>query len=132
MSTSVPVRELRVLFPRPFWTQQATYERAFYEQLATPITLSESEELAWLFGERRRLAETGTVSSDARFRTAEQRFRAPRVSWLYRAWRRRGDAAIWPAVSSTLADKMDRGDVGLRCERAIGSYMHLDDLAGTA
>jgi hypothetical protein len=124
--------ELRVLFPRPFWSEQAAYERAFYEQLASPISLSESEELAWLFGERRRLAETGTVSSDARFRTAEQRFRAPRFSWLYRAWRRSGDAAIWPAVSSTLADKMDRGDISLRCERVIGSYMHLDDLAGTA
>ena len=124
--------ELRVLLPRPFWSEQVAYERAFYEQLATPISLSESEELAWLFRERRRLAVTSIASSDARFRTAEQRFRAPRFSWLYRAWRRSGDAAIWPAMSSTLADKMDRGDVGLRCERVIGSYMHLDDLAGTA
>ena len=124
--------ELRVLLPRPFWSEQAAYERAFYEQLATPISLSESEELAWLFGERRRLAETGTATSDARFRTAEQRFRAPRFSWLYRAWRRSGDAAFWPALSRILADKMDRGDVRLRCDRVIGSYMHLDDLAGTA
>ncbi|MBP7621093.1 MAG: hypothetical protein KA745_09015 [Gemmatimonadales bacterium] len=124
--------ELRVLLPRPFWSEQAAYERAFYEQLATPISLSESQELAWLFGERRRLAETGTASSDARFRTAEQRFRAPRFSWLYRSWRRSGDAAFWPALSSILADKMDRGDVRLRCDRVIGSYMHLDDLAGTA
>jgi len=124
--------ELRVLLPRPFWAEQAAYERAFYEQLASPISFSESEELAWLFGERRRLAESGAASNDARLRAAEQRFRAPRFGWLYRAWRQGGDAAIWRAVSSTLADKVDRGDVGLRCERVSGLYMHLDALAGTA
>jgi hypothetical protein len=124
--------ELRVLFPRPFGSEQGAYERAFYEQLAAPITMSDSEELAWLFRERRRLADTGVASSDERLRAAEQRFRAPRFRCLYRAWRRKGDAVIWPTVSNTLADKVDRGDAVLRCEPVTGSYMHLDELIGTA
>lgn len=124
--------ELRLLFPRSFWGGRAAYERAFYEQLATPISLSEGEELAWLFRERRRLADAGSGSSDARFRAAVQRFRGPQFGCLYRAWRRGGDAVIRPAISTTLADMVDRGEAVLRCARVTGSYMHLDGLVGTA
>ena len=70
---------LRVLLPRPFWSERAAYEHAFHEQLATPTSLSESAELAWLFGERRRLAETGSAPTDVRLRAADQRFRSPSV-----------------------------------------------------
>ena len=80
----------------------------------------------------RSASDTGVASSDERFRAAEQRFRAPRFRCLYRAWRRRGDAVIWPTVSNTLVDKMDHGDAVLRCEPVTGSYMHLDDLVGKA
>jgi hypothetical protein len=41
-------------------------------------------------------------------------------------------AVIWPAVSNTLADKVDHGEAVLRCERVTGSYMHLHELVGTA
>ena len=124
--------QVRVLFPRALWAERPAYERAFYEQLAMPISLSESEELAWLFRERRRLAESGGASSEPRLREAERRFRAPRFRCLYRAWRRDGDSAIWPTVSAVLADKVERGEAVLQCDRVTGSYMHLDELIGTA
>jgi len=123
---------LRVLVPPQFDRVIPAYREAARQELISPVSMSDTEELRWFFGERRRREAEASDTPDRRFDEAAQRFRAPRFSSLYRAWGRDGSEVLWNASSSGLMDGFESGSASLEFVAVTRPYMRLTRLVGTS
>jgi hypothetical protein len=125
---SLPTWTVRLLVPRSRHGGFELYQRAFQEELATPVNPRLADELRWFF----RHGDTCVRGEEERFRRARRAFGAPRFRALRRAWLLAGDRAIDVAASSSLAESIARGDGRLECQELSRQYMHFAPLVETA
>ncbi len=104
------------------------YQRAFREELATPLHPQVASELRWFFG----AGEPTTTAERTRLRRARRAFGAPRFRALRRAWLVDGDRVVDVAMSTSLAEAIAREDGRLECHALPRQYFHLSPLVGTA
>jgi hypothetical protein len=123
---------IRLLVPRQLSKAALAYQHAAREHLASPLQPSAVTELGWYFGERKRLAEGGSVSDDKRFRSDASAFRAPRFQALYRHWQDAPTDALWMAHSNALADALDREFGRVEVVQLSRQYLHLSPLVEVA
>ena len=100
---------IRVLFPRSLSRSRDTYSKAAYELLATPLTLSERDDLTWFLRQQDVLASNASAAEAARWRAARRTFRGARFVALRRHWIAEGDRAIYLAASPISRDTLSRG-----------------------
>ena len=129
---ALPEWELRVLVPRHFDKAARAFASAATEELATPLGLSERDDLAWYFRQRQRLEEGLPAEDRERFKAAAQRFREPRFRALYRASKKTGNGALHAIVSRILADAISRQRGRVVTHVLPHLYQHLAPLVGTA
>lgn len=125
---SLPAWTVRVLIPASMTNAVRLYERAFHDQLASPLRLSTIDEVKWYF----RARQAPPAEADQRFGEATYAFGAPRFQALYRAWLERGDSVVEGTVSTVLADAIARGTGRLECHVSPYRYEHCLPLVGTA
>jgi hypothetical protein len=142
---------LRLLVPRPLARVAPLYEQAAHEHLATRLSPSAAEELAWFFRERQRRARQASepqaasaatastldstsppAGADGRFRDDTKAFGAPRFAALYRAWLAEGDPILWVARSVAVPDAVERGEGHVETVVLSRQYLHLSPLVGLA
>jgi hypothetical protein len=123
---------IRLLIPRQLSKAALAYQHAAREHLASPLRPSVVTELEWYFGERKGLAEGGSVSDDKRFRSDAIDFREPRFQALYRQWLDTPVDALWMAQSTLLADAIDREFGTVECVQLSRQYLHLSPLVDVA
>jgi hypothetical protein len=142
---------LRLLVPRPLVRVAALYEQAAREHLASRLSPSAAEELAWFFRERQRRARGASdrpiasaampsardhtsppTGVDRRFRDATKAFGSPRFAALYRAWLGEGDPVLWAARSGVVSDAVERGEGRVETVVLSRQYLHLAPLVGLA
>ena len=124
----LPSWTIRLLVSHHKTDAMPLYKAAFYEQLASPLRPSLTEDLRWYFRARR----SPPRDADERFDESVRAFRAPRFKALYRAWLERGDEVLDAAMSATLADAITRQLGELDCHVLPHRYLHLLPLVGTA
>jgi hypothetical protein len=129
---ALPRWTIRVLVPQPFAKAIPRFGQAAREELATPLSLSQSQDLQWWFRERRCRQSEGVTAADERSQLAAAAFRAPRFRVLYRLWQQHGDRAIWSAQSAVLRDALDRQTGRVEFIRLSHQYLHLSSLVGVA
>lgn len=129
---ALPEWELRVLVPRHIDEAASAFAAAATEELATPLGLTERDELGWYFRQRQRLEEGLPTEDAVRFKAAAQQFRAPRFRALYRASQKAGDGALHATVSRILADAISRRRGKVVTHVLPHHYQHLSPLVGTA
>lgn len=129
---ALPEWELRVMVPRHFDKAARVFTSAATEELATPIGLTERDDLKWYFRQRQRLEEGLPTEDPGRFNEAALRFRAPRYRALYRASKKSGDGALHAIVSRILADAISRRRGRVVTHVLPHFYQHLSPLVGTA
>ena len=125
---ALPAWTIRLLIPLHKRDAVPLHEAAFYEHFAAPLRPIVVEDLRWYFQARRRPPK----GSDERFDQAVRAFGAPRFQALYRAWLERGDSVLEGALSTTLADAIERKNGQLECLELPHRYGHLYSLVGTA
>jgi hypothetical protein len=129
---ALPRWMIRMLVPQPFVRAIPRFGQAAREELATPLSLSQSKELEWWFRERQRRQTNGLNPADERARLAAAAFRSPRFRVLYRLWQQHGDPAIWSAQSAVLRDALERQTGRVEFVRLAHQYLHLASLVGVA
>lgn len=120
---------IRLLVPRHLQAAATPYRDAFGQEIATPLGPSILTELRWFFHQR---GCDGPHTKDARYQRAARAFAAPRFAALYRAWLRRGDAALDEARSPVLSDALARQEARLDTHILPRAYNHLLPLVGTS
>ena len=123
---------IRLLFPRKLGKARLAYQHAAREHLATPLHPSVVETLAWLFPERKRLAEPGAAPASTRYLDASRSFKMPRYRALYRQWMEDPKNTLWMAGSPIVADAIDRGHGQVECVELSRQYLHLSPLVDVA
>lgn len=123
---------LRLLVPKPLVRVVPLYEQAASEHLATRLSPSAVEELAWFFRERQRRAKEPDASVDRRFRDNTKAFGAARFAALYRAWLADGDPGLWAARSVAVPDAVERAEGRVETVVLSRQYLHLAPLVGLA
>ncbi len=123
---------VRLLLPRQLSKARRAYLNAAREHLATPLHPSVVEALAWLFPERKRLAEPGAAPADARYLDASSAYRTPRYRALYRQWLDDPRNTLWMAGSPIVADAMARDHGRVECVELSRQYLHLSPLVDVA
>lgn len=124
----LPEWTIRLLVPRHKVDAVRLHERAFHEQLASPLRLSLVEDLRWYF----RARQDPTRREDERFDQAWLAFAPPRFQAIYRAWLERGEAVLDGTLSSTLADALARGAGAFETQVLPHHYGHFYGLVSTA
>lgn len=124
----LPAWTLRLLVPRHKTDAVPAYERAFREQLATPLRPSLVEDLRWYF----RARSSAQREEADRFDQAVVAFGAPRFQTLYRAWRERGEPVLDGTLSVSLADALAHGRGALESRILPHDYGHFYGLVSTA
>jgi hypothetical protein len=129
---ALPEWELCLLVPEHLRESLPAFESAARQEMAMPLRFDAREELAWYFGQRRRVDVGGAADDPQRFRGAARQFHAPRFRALYRVWKKDGDAILHATVSRILGDALTRrtGRIGSRV--LPRSYQHLSPLVGSA
>lgn len=125
---ALPRWTLRLLVPQHFRAKASAFERAFREQIGTPLRPAVIDELRWWCAERAR----GQREATERFDLAERGFRAPRFQAVYRAWQQRGDRVLEALISPISADALACGRAQLETVVLTRGYLHLLPLVGTA
>ena len=125
---SLPKWTVRLLVPVARQGEVDLYQRAFREELATPLHPTIADELRWFF--RQRLTRSSVEQE--RLRRARRAFGAPRFRTLLRTWLLDGDRAIELAMSNSLAEAIVRGEGSLECHDLSRQYLHFAPLVGTA
>jgi hypothetical protein len=123
---------IRLLIPRPLASARVACLHAARQHLAMPLEPSSVETLAWLFTERKRLAESAAGAPDARYRQMASAYGAPRFRALYRQWLDDGDSALWQARSPCVADALKMGYGRVECVELTRQYLHLSPLIDVA
>jgi hypothetical protein len=123
---------IRLIVPRQLAKARPAYLHAAREHLATPLDRSVVETLEWLFPERKRLAQPGTVPRDPRYRSACTSFHAPRYRALYQQWLNEPQQTLWMAGSPIVKDHIERGEGRVECVALTRQYLHLSPLVDVA
>jgi hypothetical protein len=123
---------VRLLLPRKLVKARLAYLHAAREQLATPLHQSVVETLEWLFPERKRLAEPGAASADARYLKVSSSYRTPVFRALYQQWLDEPRNTLWMAGSTIVADAIDRELGRVECVDLSRQYLHLSPLVDVA
>jgi hypothetical protein len=116
---------VRLLVPRRFKRAVALYKAALREELWTPLDPSISDALKSYFRERK---EQGGHLGDPSDRYIAKEFRRQgmaKITALYRAWRREGDAALWRSSSTSLRDDRSYGCSSCEIQFLDGQYLQL-------
>jgi hypothetical protein len=121
-----------VLVPQPFVKAIPRFGHAAREELATPLSLSQSQELQWWFRERHWRPADGISPDPQRARAAAASFRSPRFRVLDRLWQQQGDRVIWSAQSAVLRDALERQTGRVEFVTLSHQYLHLSSLVGVA
>jgi hypothetical protein len=129
---ALPQWTIRVLVPQPFTKAIRRFGQAAREELAMPLSLSQSQELQWWFRERQHQHKDAMSGDDERARSAAAMCRSPRFRVLYRLWHQHGDPAIWSAQSAVLRDALERQTGRVEFVRLSHQYLHLSSLVGVA
>ena len=128
----LPQWTIRVLVPQPFVESIPRFAHAAREELATPLSLSQSQELQWWCRERHRRPADGISPDPERARVAAATFRSPRFRVLDRLWQQHGDPVIWSAQSAVLRDALERQTGRVEFLPLSHQYLHLSSLVGVA
>jgi hypothetical protein len=122
---ALPRWVLRLLVPRELQAAVGVYQGAFRDELTTPLRPALVDELRAYFVLRRAADRQPDLAAAPIYAEANRRFRHPRFRALYRAWCLQGDAALYVARSSVIADAIARGTGRLECRVLPHSYGHL-------
>lgn len=122
---------LRLLVPRHLSSAGMRYRAAVREELATPISREQVDEMRWYF-ERRQGGDPLMSVSRERFQRAQRAFSSARFRVLYGVWRDVGDVALEATRSPALADALARGNGSIDLQYLPHRYSHLLPLVGTA
>jgi hypothetical protein len=116
---------IRVLFPKSMGHARDAYSNAAHELLATPLTLSQRDELESFF--RQPDAPSPETSADelSRWRATRRAFRSARFAALRRYWIAEGSRSIYLATSPISRDAMARGRRRVECVTMPHNYAHL-------
>ena len=124
----LPAWTIRLLVPEHKKDAIRLHERAFKEQLASPLRMSVVEDLRWYF----RARQDPKRRDGERFDQACLAFAPPRFQALYRAWLERGEVVLDGTLSSTLADAVSRGAGAFEPQVLPHHYGHFYGLVATA
>jgi hypothetical protein len=116
---------VRLLVPRRFKRAVALYKAALREELWTPLDPSVSEALKSYFRERKEQGGHLGEPSDRYIAKEFRRQGMAKISALYRAWRREGDAALWRSSSTSLRDDRSYGWSVCEIQFLNGQYLQL-------
>jgi hypothetical protein len=120
---------IRVLFPRSMSRSRDAYSKAANELLATPLTLSQRDDLAWFLRLRDVPSADASTAEPTRWRAARKAFRGARFVALRRHWVAEGDRALYLAASPISRDTLSRGRGSIECVELPHDYGHLFALA---
>lgn len=116
---------VRLLVPRRFKRAVALYKAALREELWTPLDPSVSEALKSYFRERKEQGGHVGEPSDRYIAKEFRRQGMAKISALYRAWRREGDAALWRSSSTSLRDDRSYGCSSCEIQFLNAQYLQL-------
>lgn len=126
---ALPAWSIRLLVPTGVKGEVVdAYQRAFREELATPLHPQVANELRWFY----QTADVTASAEDARLRRARRAFGAPRFRALRRAWLLDGERVVDVAMSTSLSDAIARDEGRFECHELPRQYFHLAPLVGTA
>lgn len=116
---------VRLLVPRRFKRSVALYKAALREELWTPLHPSISEVLKSYFRERKEQGGHLGEPSDRYIAKEFRRQGMPKITALYRAWRREGDVALWRSSSTGLRDDRSYGWSSCEIHMLDAQYLQL-------
>ena len=120
---------IRVLFPRSLAGAMDAYSNAAHELLATPLSLSQTEELTWFLRQPQMLEPNTSAADRARLQAARKAFRGPRFAAIRRHWLAEGNRAVFLAASPVARDTLERRRASVECVELPHNYEHLAALA---
>ena len=106
---ALPAWEVRLLAPRHLVEDGAGLRSSGAAGIAAPLRLDAVDELSWYFSQQAERRAGWPPEDFARFRRAHRRFHAPRLTRLYRVWKKDGDRLLHATVSPVLEDEIARG-----------------------
>ena len=115
---------IRVLFPKSMGHASAAYSDAAHELLATPLTLSQRDELEWFFQQPDAPAGDTSAAELSRWRATRRAFRSARFAALRRYWIAEGSRSIYLATSPISRDAMALGRGRVECLTMPHDYAH--------
>jgi hypothetical protein len=116
---------IRVLLPKSMGHAMDAYSDAAHELLATPLTLSQRDELESFFREPDASAPETSAAELSRWRATRRAFRGARFAALRRYWIAEGSRSIYLATSPISRDAMARGRGHIECVTMPHDYGHL-------
>jgi hypothetical protein len=116
---------IRVLFPKSMGHAKDAYSDAAHELLATPLTLSQRDELELFFREPDASAPDTSTAELSRGRATRRAFHGARFAALRRYWIAEGSRAIYLATSPISRDAMACGRGRVECVTMPHDYAHL-------
>jgi hypothetical protein len=116
---------IRVLFPKSMAHTTDAYSDAAHELLATPLTLSQRDELESFFREPDAPAPDTSAAELSRWRATRRAFRGGHFAALRRYWITEGSRSIYLATSPISRDAMARGSGRVECVTMPHDYAHL-------
>src|SRR5262249_15449242 len=120
---------IRVLFPKSMGHARDAYSDAAYELLATPLTLSQRDDLEAFFRQPDASARDTSAAELSRWRATRTAFRGARFAALRRYWIAEGSRSIYLATSPISRDAMACGRGRIECVTIPHGYGHLTALA---
>jgi len=120
---------IRVLFPRSLASSMDAYKNAARELLTRPLSLSQTEELAWFLRQPHTLGQEASAADTARLHAARKAFRGPRFAAIRRHWITEGNRAVFLAASPVARDTLERRRASVECVELPHNYEHLFALA---
>jgi hypothetical protein len=126
---ALPAWTIRLLVPTGVKGEVVdAYQRAFREELGTPLHPQVANELRWFY----QTSDVTATVERTRLWRARRAFGAPRFLALRRAWLMDGDRVVDVAMSTSLSDAIARDAGRLECHALSRQYFHLSPLVGTA
>ena len=123
---------IRVLFPRSLVESMNAYSNAAHELLTKPLSLSQTEELAWFLRQPETPVHDASTANVARLQAARKAFRSPRFAAIRRHWIAEGSRAVFLAASPVARDTLERRRASVECLELPHAYEHLFVLARKA
>lgn len=120
---------IRVLFPRSLADSMDAYRNAAHELLAKPLSLPQTEELAWFLRQPQMPAQDAAAADRARLQAARRAFRNPRFAAIRRHWLAEGNRAVFLVASPVARDTLERQRANVECLELPHNYEHLYALA---
>ena len=123
---------IRVIVPRRFRKAIALYRYAVRDELATPLRMSQVDELESVFRHRAGTAGASDTAPDFDITTSKRKFTAARFRARYRMWQVDPSMALWGVHSTSLRDQLSRGEGRIEFMDLPHQYLRLTSLVGVA